>query len=161
MKYVGIVLILLCLPFGGRSQIINELQIHMGWSVHNAAIRQSQGFSEPSVSTEVSLFACMQARKNLNERWAILGGVGISRAALMFSPFVQVTELEGFNNPDWDGLLVTEVSQLDRILLLPLRVSFTLAEKIELYPPFWVLPGVRLLAGIDNRITLKTLFTNL
>jgi len=147
-------------PVLGFGQIIDDIGLSFGSYLNMYDIEDKKGFSNATNSEEVSLFVDVSGKKYVNDRVAYDVGLGVSREYLGFNPFINLTEVNSYKSSNFDTLTIAEVGNWDWQLRFRIGVSLDLFDQIDVLPPFITIPGMRLTAGLTNKITFNRINTD-
>jgi len=161
MKGLLITLALVFVPLFTYGQLVNELNFNLGFTVNTYDIKNTQGFSNATHIEEISLFISTLGKKNFSKKLSFDYGFGINREYLGFNPFIKISDINSLETQNLDTLTIAEVGNWDWQFLLPLGISYKLFEQKDIFAPLIILPGMRLNAGIQNRITFNRINTDI
>lgn len=125
-----IFIFMLC-PILGFAQLVDEVNMDLGFYSTSYEIKNKIGFSKTSYANEISLFININASENLNELVSYSLGLGISKDYLTFDPFIKINEINYNEFSDYEILNVAKVSNWDWQLQVPISVSFKLIDQTD------------------------------
>lgn len=160
MKKLSIALTLISHSLFVCGQLINEVNSNLGFSVNAYATKKEQGFSTTANVEEFALFVNVLGKKNFSKRVSFDYGFGFNREYLGLNPLIKVSDIIGLEGQDLDALMIAEVANWDWQFLFPLGISYKLFDQINILPPLIILPGMKLNAGIQNRVTFNRINTD-
>ncbi len=153
-----IIWILMLCPVFGFGQIVNEVNMNLGFNGNSYKIIDKTGFSNTTYSSDLSLFIEVNARKYLNKQFSYSVGIGLCKEFLGFDPFINIGEINRNELSNFGKLTVAEVANWDWQLQIPISISFELFGQSDNLPI--ILPGMRLTAGLINKITFNRINTD-
>lgn len=106
------------------------------------------------------MFININARENLNELVSYSLGLGISKDYLTFDLYININEINYNEFSDYEILTVAKVSNWDWQLQVPISVSFKLIDQTDNHSVPIVIPGIRIVAGLINKITFNRINTD-
>lgn len=160
MKSLLLTLILLINSVLVLGQLLDDLSLNVGYNLNTYEVFRKPEFSNNSIAEDQSRFLNIYGIKRINKRFSYDFGIGINNEKTILNPSVKVGEISRFANQNFDTLIVSEVKNWDLQLQLPLNISFKLYDQIDVLPPLLIFPGMRVVAGLNNRITIDRLNTD-
>lgn len=160
MNKIKIIWLLIFCPIFGFGQLINEVNMDFGFNVNTYDIKNKVGFSNTISSEEISMFINVNARKYVTERFSYSVGIGINKEYIDFNPLINVGETNRNEISNFDTLTIAEVGNWDWQFQLPITISLELFDQIDIFPPIFIVPGMRLTTGLTNRITFNRINTD-
>ncbi|MDO5650472.1 MAG: hypothetical protein Q4G11_07695, partial [Gallicola sp.] len=145
-----------------RAQFFDQIEGTVGFSINEYTVEKMPGFTERTDGMDGQTYVAVLGRKFIksNPKFSYRLGAGVARSFLSLYPIIRLNQLEGFNLPGYDTLTVGEVANWDWQFIVPADFAYELFKQKDIFPPFFVLPGMRLRAGIENRFTFNRINTD-
>lgn len=157
-----VIIVFLLIQTVGFGQNLNEIGGRLGFGISNYNIKEKIGLSKQTKASEVSLNFLLFNRNTFkkNDKFAWSYGLGVVREYLDFEPMIKFKEIPALKDFNLDTLLISEVANWEWQFSIPIDLSFKLFEQTDVIPNFFVIPGMRINVGIENRFTFNRINTD-